>query len=355
MAGLNVFDEQLRVNLGSTTVPPASTLVGTPQLAWLHESGRSKGRYVALAGGLAVVGAHGEQPTWDYYEDVDFQTQLVDLSDGHRRFCWDDRVPRGVVDEVVVVSPPGSGELEAYALDSGASLWKARLPGDRFKLVEGALYSWQDNTLYEAAWPEPRQAPQSPSRRQLELVSDVRRRNGLVLVASWRAKPQVTVFYRILRAEETVWEWESSQAGDSDVLLDEHGWVLRTARVLEGYSSLGERLWAGPGYSRCWLAPGWVVGVDAHEQLWAVERLTGQRHPGPGCPGGCWEVTISGDSGWLVERRTRMLTGFRLGGGVFHRERQPEGLGIYGINRLFPWNGGLVAAGDGGNLAFLSV
>ncbi|MGE0493375.1 MAG: hypothetical protein AB7S38_29475 [Vulcanimicrobiota bacterium] len=352
---MNVFDEQLRVNLGSTTVPPAPTLVGAPQISWFHESGRSKGRYVALAGSLAVVGVHGEQPTWDYYEDIDFQTQVIDLVDGVRRWHRDDCVPRGVVEGVVVVSPPGSGELEGHALETGSSLWKARLPGDHFKLVEGSIYSWRDNTLYQASWADPNRAPEAPTKRQLELVSDVRRRDGLVLVTSWRAKPQVTVFHRVWRGEQAVWEWDSSQAGDSDVLLDEHGWVLRTSQVLEGYSGLGERLWAGPGYGRCWMSPSWVVGVDSHEQLWAVERLTGQRHPGPACPGGCWEVTISGDSGWLVERRTRMLTGFRLRGEVFHRERQPEGLGTYGINRLYPWNGGLIAAGDGGNLAFLTV
>ncbi|MCA9791779.1 MAG: hypothetical protein KC910_08285, partial [Candidatus Eremiobacteraeota bacterium] len=218
--------------------------MGAPELGWLHQSGRSKSRYLALAGSLAVVGAHNEQPTWDYYEDIDFQVQVIDLGDGTRRFDRDDRVARAVVDGVVVMSPPGSGELEAVDLTTGASLWTARLPGEKFKPVEGAIYSWKDRTLYVATWPDSHQAPGPPKKSHQYFISDVRQRAGLVMLASWRRDPQVEVFYQVLRGQELIWNW-SAQADNSDVLLDEHGWVLRTSRALEGYSSEGQRLWEG--------------------------------------------------------------------------------------------------------------
>lgn len=388
------------MNLGSLRQLDVEDVLGQPDgqplhVQWKVESGKHHARFSSLSPHGLVLGLCDEERTYEYYEDTRHELRVIDPLSGELRLTrpgeWPVVVSGALLLSLEWQGPRARRQLRARDLRSLELLFELPIPAraDTFAPAPDGIYLWNHEAHYSGApfelmfcplsednglHPEAMASVPIHADRPINMLRASARH---LLVGQWdrqlRVPTVLSIRDRVTGAE--VWQKTVTRSSPYEVLLDEHGWLDFDERAVTGFGPDGTVRLQGPGLRRAWMTSRWVVGelsglaqYEARERCRAesrpyqhglvlLDRLTGAQQlmewVGRPYESYSWDVVIAGNTSWQLLRNEKELWGFGVeaDGTVRLLCRMPQpSLSVYGVDRLYAWEKGLVGVSDEGNV-----
>lgn len=266
--------EQYRVNLGSLRQEPAPPVWPPLREAWRWVSDRRRADFFGVGATGVVVGAHDEEPTPDWFEEVRYQAVRLDAATGVEQARLPGRRLLGVCGETLVCQEESAqlDRLVGHGPDGGER-WRVTLADawrPRGYAAPDGFYAWM--TEPGRLWFVDRDGAARELPRPGGQVSWLRAAARLCALRTFdRPGDRSEIIERA--TGRVVWAEEPDTWEDEDLLVDDAGWLRRAPSRLGCHAPDGAPLWQAPGAARAWLSGAWVLAAGPGLRL--LRRDTG--------------------------------------------------------------------------------